>query len=456
MQRPSAAALFVTALASALACSSYGCVYENRCVGDGVSRGVDGKCRGAEAMDGGVDAGDFDAGDFDAGDFDAGDFDAGAGDDAGAAEKVVQVAAGAAHVCVRTNMGRLFCRGSNLDGQLGTGGIGPRDGPVLVDLGSGVLSIAGNHTTVCAQTEAPAVYCWGGNSNGHVGDGTTAPQVTTPAMIGSASTAALASSFANTCFTGLAGGTVCWGRNDVGQLGYETGGADVGVPGMQVETDRGGGVRGPLESVSAITIADRHACFIVGSSMYCVGGNAHAQLGAPGPQSSLALQVPGLTGVTSIATAAEHTCAVAGSNVYCWGGNEHGECDPSTAPADVTAPTEVTGLPAGALQVVTSMDSSCALLDTNDVWCWGWRLHGGIGDGMAGLDAPSPPSQVLISSVEALSASFVWLTCALDINGDVSCWGEDAISLLAATEPTRVFSDGVSLHASPVTVAALP
>lgn len=449
----------VLAIAAALALASYGCVFENKCVGAGVTRGADGKCTATGPM---MDAGtSTDAGTRDGGALDsAADLDSGPpAVDSGPAEIVVEVAAGAAHLCARTNLGAVYCRGHNGEGQLAAGDTLAHAGlqPVVFD--RAVASIAGTHTSVCAVSGLPAAYCWGGNANGQVGDGLTAAQITTPFHLPFGNVVAMASSFANTCMTASGGGaTQCWGRNDVGQLGFDSGGADVTSPAMPVQWDSGSGARS-LEFVTEIAIGDRHICFrTVGATnnVLCAGENMNGQLGVMGhASSSLALRVPGLSDVRSIAAAGQHACAVEGESVYCWGDNMNGQVDPTAPGASLGSPTLVAAV-TGARQVVTGMDSSCALLTSGEVKCWGARMYGGIGDGIVDGTVTTPKIVVGLTGIRQLSSSFVELVCALDDSGVVSCWGSDAASLLGGGTTSAVFPDTVVLHSLPVVISMLP
>jgi len=131
----------------------------------------------------------------------------------GLTEPATAVAASGGHTCVILASHRVECWGSNLAGQLGTGGVGGYDRdsrhplPVeVVGIPARVVAITASvvagheefapgfgelplraaailsrplgdyyegHT--CAVLDDGAIYCWGGNSDGQLGDGGTAP-----------------------------------------------------------------------------------------------------------------------------------------------------------------------------------------------------------------------------------------------------------------------------------------
>ncbi|MEZ4366491.1 MAG: hypothetical protein R2939_09425 [Kofleriaceae bacterium] len=85
-----------------------------------------------------------------------------------------------------------------------------------------------------------------------------------------------------------------------------------------------------------------------------------------------------LTGVTATAVAGYHSCAVAGGQVYCWGENADGQLALDAAVGvDVNDRRIVsTARPvlAGASHVAAAHRSTCAVLATGAVRCWGQRV----------------------------------------------------------------------------------
>lgn len=87
------------------------------------------------------------------------------------------------------------------------------------------------------------------------------------------------------------------------------------------------------------------------------------------------------SGVTDIAVADDHSCLIWNAEVFCWGANDHGQLgDGSRQLATPTGnPTKVS-LPAGARQVAVSNGVSCALTETDEVYCWGANGFGQTGN----------------------------------------------------------------------------
>ena len=108
-------------------------------------------------------------------------------------------------------------------------------------------------------------------------------------------------------------------------------------------------------------------------NVLCWGRNDYGQLGdgtlvkrdLPGP-------VAGLSHVSSVAVGAGHACAIDGyGTVHCWGGTLC-TLNPNPSPSVVT-------LPRRALQVATADLTTCALLDSYEIWCWGSGLSHELG-----------------------------------------------------------------------------
>ncbi len=123
---------------------------------------------------------------------------------------------------------RLWCRGANFDGSLGTGGgctdCGPRE---VLDPTPGLAGPEWAHAELgrrhaCAWDTAGALYCWGrgnGASLGALGAGEPAPaSVSAPTRVPGL-TVARASLGLHTCVVETTGALWCFGPNESGQLG---------------------------------------------------------------------------------------------------------------------------------------------------------------------------------------------------------------------------------------------
>ena len=135
--------------------------------------------------------------------------------------EVSSIATGDAHACA-LRRGRVYCWGSNEDGQLGTGRKAAEWYPAEVAFPETVYAVAvaagGNDTCVIAS--AGDVWCWGANGSGQVGapPGADRPMPTPIAGLGEQAVG-LAVMDDTICALLRSGVVTCWGDNRVGQLG---------------------------------------------------------------------------------------------------------------------------------------------------------------------------------------------------------------------------------------------
>ena len=123
------------------------------------------------------------------------------------------------------------------------------------------------------------------------------------------------------------------------------------------------------------------------------------------------------------------TCGIADAGqVWCWGGNAWGQLGNGTNVTS-TVPVRVTGLDAPAVAIAAGWFHTCAILSDGTLWCWGFGESGQLGNGMS--QGSSVPVQVvgLSAKVVAVAAGFAH-TCAIDLNGQVWCWGENVYGML--------------------------
>ena len=117
-------------------------------------------------------------------------------------------------------------------------------------------------------------------------------------------------------------------------------------------------------------------------------------------------------------------------DVRCWGSNLNGRCGYGhTDPLDGITPEDLPNVQLGepARQIVSAAGSSCALLESGDVRCWGRNHVGQLGYGhietIGDDELPSSvdPVQVggAVRSLVAGGSNF----CAILLSGDLRCWG---------------------------------
>jgi cysteine-rich repeat protein len=132
--------------------------------------------------------------------------------------------------------------------------------------------------------------------------------------------------------------------------------------------------------------------------------------------------IPRTDGVTQLAIGANHACIVReGGTVRCWGNNRFGELGDQSTNTSYT-PVDVPGL-TGVVQVAAGGAHTCALLSDGTVRCWGNNSVGQLGDetlsdSLLPVDVSNIRNAVQISAGDRSDQ-----TCALLVDGTVSCWG---------------------------------
>lgn len=321
---------------------------------------------------------------------------------------------GSGHSCSINNLGGLKCWGMNDRGQLGDGSYIDKLTPVNVaTLSSGVehVSTGGRHT--CALMSTNEVKCWGNNGSGELGDGT----VTTkwgPVYITS-NISRIDCGGSHTCALTTAGGVKCWGYNYSGQLGDGT------------NTTRlyPTSINGLNSDIVDITTGSSHTCSLsIIDGVKCWGYNSYGTVGDGTTTSrSNPVNVVGLTsGVKDIVAGGNHTCALMTSGeVKCWGNNWYGQLGDGTT-TNRLIPVNVIGLTSDVFKIAAGGDTSCALMTSGEVKCWGNNQYGQIGDGTT-INQSYPINVIgLTSGVSNIAIGGIH-TCALLTSGAIKCWG---------------------------------
>jgi len=235
----------------------------------------------------------------------------------------------------------------------------------------------------------------------------------------------------------------CFGSNKNGQLGTALNFHKSSPNSTPLPVDG-------LPAISSVAVGTQHACAIASSTgdVWCWGNNNFGQLGRPPTSTAndvrVPVQVPGVTGATTISAGQDFTCAVIAANTLtCWGWNRYGQLGVSTSNGtnDPVAPTSVPNL-AGISAVSAGMLHTCALNSQGTVFCWGDNALGQLGNttNLGVTAANYQPTNVGISGVTAISAAGAF-TCALfPVDGSANCWGDDSTGQLGSAKPQAGFT----------------
>ena len=418
------------------------------------------------------------------------------------------VQTGESHTCAITADGLVKCWGRNSYGQLGHGNTNSSydssdfgDGLPYSELGTGLtatdLYVGSKHT--CALLSDNSVKCWGFNYNGQLGLGHTNHIGDEPGEMGDNLTALNLNGSAikladngdgrsdTTCAIMSTNEMKCWGdnneynilqRNDLG-IGDESGEMGVNTPTFNI---------GSSLNIRSI---DQRCALDSNGDVYCWGDTSDAFLGDGvsylnydfGDNFSQVGNYPKVllpSGKKALQISVTHytTCALLDDfTVRCWGYNNYGQAGiglPDRAVGDSLSelgdnmqavdfgtgkyPIALTAQNGFCNSSCSYGTSYCALLNTQEVKCWGSNDYGvlGIESSIAELGQDSAELGDNWPSVKFGSTGFttggpkvkkvvggVRMFCALFENQKIKCWGgpthgqlgyEDSITRGIATD----------------------
>jgi alpha-tubulin suppressor-like RCC1 family protein len=326
----------------------------------------------------------------------------------------------------------------------------------------------------CALMESGSVRCWGRGAFGVLGYGRIITGIgdnEAPASAGNVDIGGTAiqldAGADHTCALLDTGDVRCWGNGRNGQLGYASE-EDIGVeqtPGSMPPIDIGG-------SVQQISAGAFHTCALLSTgNVRCWGTGNQGQLGYGDTNDVGDVQTPASKGdvnvggaVAQISAGTSTTCALLTTgNVRCWGNNQSGQLGygNTNRVGDILAPASAGDVEVGGVvrQIAAGSSFSCALLTTGQVRCWGSGTSLGYGGGEAIGDDEDPASAGDVNvggTVTQISAARH--TCAVLDTGDVRCWGRNSEAQLGYGHLTNVelaeLAGSVSLGSRTVQLSA--
>jgi alpha-tubulin suppressor-like RCC1 family protein len=308
------------------------------------------------------------------------------------------------------------------------------------DVRGGTASGA-NHT-LSARADG-TVWTWGDNAFGQLGNGTTTSSSTPAQVTGLGEVRRGAGSIAGGATHSLAvrsDGTVwAWGQGTSGQLG-NGGTANSSVP-VQVSGLTGVVAVAAGSSFSAALKSD--------GTVWEWGANASGQLGDnTTTQRTTPVRAGTLTTVARISAGASHVLAVrTDGTAWAWGANASGQLGLSdtvqrNTPTQITGISGVSTLPGA---VAAGSDHSLAVRADGTVAAWGSNGSGQLGLGDT-TQRTSPTTIAALTGVAAVSAGTAD-SFALRTNGTASGWG--------ANTNGQVGDNTTTQRTTPVAVASL-
>lgn len=323
------------------------------------------------------------------------------------------------HACAISNFGTLWCWGQNGFGQLGDLTTENRSTPVqFMQLPGPVSDVATGSGHTCAIVDG-AVWCVGANYYGQLGNSTITEYSITPTQVVSLPYQAQ-SLYANTFTTCalLSDKSVwCWG--------HIYGSGTTAVPQYISYKD-----------VSSVSVYSYRICLVhTDGTLACLGIS-------DGYENDTAWSVHDVTQVTS---GKGHICVLTTSNaVQCWGKNNYGQVGNGITQTSQYPPMFVDGLEGEIKSIHAGDYSTCALMSSGSLQCWGLGLLNGPPDEGWEINHEYITHPVTVSAFGSDIASFsIGLPiCAISKGGGIKCIGNLGSlgdgSIGQSTVPTQV------------------
>ncbi len=317
--------------------------------------------------------------------------------------------------CAVLSTGDLKCWGYNDDGELGNGTTTTSEIPVSVKNITTATTVVGGRYGFCALLSTKHLDCWGYNGYGELGNGTTASSDVPVAVHKITNTAALVTGYYGYCALLSTSHVDCWGYGGDGELGNgTTTSSDVPVTVTGISD---------AKAVTSDSTGGSSCALLSTGQEKCWGYNGNGQLGNGTMTSSdVPVAVIGISNAKAVAnnTNGQSSCAVLSTgHLKCWGYNGYGELGNGTT-TTFSVPVSVKNVTT-ATTLIGALDGFCALLSTKHLDCWGYGGYGQLGNGTTtSSDVPVAVHNITNTATLTDSANGF---CALLSTSHVDCWG---------------------------------
>lgn len=327
---------------------------------------------------------------------------------------LTRIAIGTRSGCGINAAGKLYCWGSDSNGQVGDGaGVSNQSLPIQIDAGFSYLEVAVGNSYACGIRTTGDVTCWGENSAGQLGDNTTTARYSPTVIDGGTTYSKIATYMSTTCGITTSGDLKCWGAQEYGQVGnnqstgFQT--TPVVISGGTLYVD--------------LAMGWDHGCAVRASGeVDCWGRNDAGQIGDGTPNNALTpTPVLTLTGIQRIYAGQKYSCALNSlGEAFCWGEGASGKLgNGSSSGSSVPIPAQ-SGSTFSSLSL--SSGTTCGIdAASGDARCWGYGYYGLLGTGGGGGGSFTPVTTLLPSPVSTLAGNGTSM-CAIAL-GRAYCWG---------------------------------
>jgi alpha-tubulin suppressor-like RCC1 family protein len=293
-----------------------------------------------------------------------------------------------------------------------------------------IVSVSCSHMTACVVTTKHEVWCLGGNDFGEIGVPTSeecdiGPCSRVPRkVLGLPPIVEVATEAHASCAVGEAGQVFCWGWHGAA-LGESVN------PSQRPARSEGVAAIAGLPRVRSVAVGSRFACALTREGeVWCWGNSADGQLGRGllGAESEPPARVPTLPKATALSAGLSHACALSEKDVWCWGTARDSQTGTEGQPCG-SVPCALThvNLPAEMEPVAVDLagNSSCALMKTGELYCWGQDVNETLGAMPEHCPFPCvkrPRNIEGIPPLVAISHGGTH-TCGRSRAGELVCWG---------------------------------
>ncbi len=355
--------------------------------------------------------------------------------DVGACHRLNSVATSRYFACGIDSEERTWCWGNNAFGSLGNGTLTDAHVPVEVLLPTGrtFKEIYAGSYVGCAIDDLSQLWCWGHNEHGEVGDGSTTNRVT-PVLVNVPAGHTfhdITGGIYHLCALDQSGAAWCWGEGLYGKLGNGTT-MDRAVPTAVTMPAGRFFTRLAHQAHGKCALDDL-------GQVWCWGYNVNGNLGNGSTQDQatpVLISMPAGKTFHDIAGGDQHTCAIDQTNaLWCWGYNQYGSIGDGTTTNRLT-PVQVT-VPGGVASLGFGNFESCAISLNGSTYCWGYNVSGqlGLGD-YTTRTVPTVLTQPAGVQFVDIQGGYRF-TCAHDVYGRVWCWGLNDHGQLASGDTTN-------------------
>ncbi len=191
----------------------------------------------------------------------------------------------------------------------------------------------------------------------------------------------------------------------------------------------------PDTRITSFAVGAHHTCIAPSNGnkiVKCWGRGDSGQTGdAQFTQSTKRTEITGMGNVRMLTAGKAHTCALDTSDLaWCWGSNQYGQLGSGSTAAKLATRQMVGGSTFKWGSISAGHDFNCGIrkggAQDGQVWCWGHAGFSGVKNKLgdrAGKNSNVPVKVLGLSNKAIKVSSGGHSSCAIDVVGNLWCWG---------------------------------